>query len=315
MWILEFTIAEEESGWSVEHFLKMRLQFGKKQISRLKFRQDGLVLNGVQCRSVQVLQTGDRLAICLDETGKQRRELQGFSENMQQPICEVMAEQKRLPADHNQLQILYEDEDVLAVYKPGGISLHPGHGHGTDTLWNLIVSYQMSREENWTPRIIGRLDKDTSGIILVAKTTEAAAALAAQREDQRLRKCYIAEAEGIFRNKQGCIDLAIEKDPDCLNRMRVGENGLEARTHYRVLEEREGRSVLELHLEHGRTHQIRVHLSYIGHPIVGDPIYNFESCEQDGLHLHAGKLRFFSPFTGVEKEIEAPFPNWKRLEE
>lgn len=249
-----------------------------------------MLLNGVQCRSSRILQTGDVFQIRLDAEGKARR---------------VREECDR------ELQILYEDEDLLAVFKPGGIPVHPGHGHSRDTLWNQIISLQEKREESWTPRIIGRLDRDTSGIILLARTTEAAAAMGRQRERQCLRKLYLAEAEGLFEMKEGWIDRPIEKDPAHLNRMKTGEGGLPARTHYRVLAEYQGNSILELELEQGRTHQIRVHLAAEGHPLLGDRIYNKRAKEEGAeLHLHAELLEFDSPFTGKAVTVKAPMPSW-----
>lgn len=298
MRILEYLITEQEDGWRVEYYLRKRLQFGKKQISRLKFRDQGLRLNGCQCRSTDILREGDRFCLRLDEEGKSVRNRQ-----------EVEGEN----ASGRNLRVLYEDEDVLAVCKPGGTAVHPSHGHNRDTLWNQIVSLQRERGEDWTPRIIGRLDKDTSGIVLVAKTTEAAASLAGQRERKELRKVYVAEAEGAFSEKEGKIDLAIEKDPDFLNRMRTGKDGLPACTHYQLLREHAGSSFLRLELDQGRTHQIRVHLASIGHPIVGDPIYHpaFEGTEEPvELRLHAAELCFTSPFTKEKIVIKAPHPKW-----
>lgn len=292
MRVLKYTVSLSEEGWSVEQFLRIKLRFSKKQISRLKFRENGILLNGTQCRTTGLLKTGDILGITLDETGKRRRNLDG---------CEL--------SEAGNMQLLYEDEDLLAVYKPGGIPVHPSHGHGRDSLWNQVVTLEEQRGESWTPRILGRLDKDTSGIILFAKTTEAAAALATQREKKLLNKEYVALAEGRFSKKEDWIDAPIEKDPDYLNRMRVGPKGLSARTHYRVLAEEEDRSLLLLELEQGRTHQIRVHLASKGHPLVGDCIYNPVG-NADKLHLCAWRLHFQKPFTGELIEITLPFPEW-----
>ncbi len=296
MRILEYRITGAEAGQSVEHFLKERLHFGKKQISRLKFREEGLRLNGSRCRVSQILREGELLQIGLDTEGKVKRARETYRDSSGQEAVE-------------QLQILYEDQDLIAVFKPGGIPVHPSHGHSRDTLWNQVVSLQEQRGEEWTPRVLGRLDRDTSGIILFAKTTEAAAALAGQRESGLLKKTYLAEAEGTFPEKEGTIDLPIEKDPDALNRMRIGKDGLRAVTRYRVVGEQKDSSLLRLELEQGRTHQIRVHLAALGHPIAGDPIYGTEG--KDGkLHLHAEMLEFSEPFTEQRICIQAPLPEW-----
>lgn len=296
----------------MEHFLKQRQGFGKKQISRLKFRQEGLLLNGERCRVNQILRQGDCLGITLDSQGKARRQQEGYEAPQGQGIQELKIPDQEI--QNQKITVIYEDEDVLAVYKPSGIPVHPSHGHGRDTLWNLVISYQQIKGQQWTPRAVGRLDRDTSGIVLFAKNTEAAAALAAQRQEKTLRKLYIAEATGRLEEKEGTIDLSIEKDPDFLNRMRAGREGLAAATHYRVLQERVDKSLLLLELEQGRTHQIRVHLSATGHPVTGDSIYNEvylkgdRSCQK--LRLHAGYVSFRQPFTRKEIVLEAPFPEW-----
>lgn len=294
MRILEYRIGENEDCRNVESFLRERLHFSKKQISRLKFREGGMTLNGVQCRSTDALKKGDHLQILLDEIGKRRSEPENYeaSIGIEEP------------------SLLYEDEDLLAVCKPGGMAAHPSHGHYRDSLWNWILSYQEIKGENWTPRLIGRLDKDTSGIVLLAKSTEAAAELAAQREKKLLRKTYLALAEGSFPETEGVIDAPIEKDDRFLNRMKTGPDGLPARTFYSVLRETDRGSLLKVELEHGRTHQIRLHLSSIGHPLAGDPVYNEGRKENEELHLHAWQLEFNRPFTGEQLIIEAPLPDW-----
>lgn len=391
MRILEYQVTAEEAGKTVKQLLQSRAGFGKKQISRLKFRPDGLRLNGEQCRTSRILKEGDVLLVRLDSVGKTVRDRAAFSEDgphqeegtsfQNETGAEGCFEEPPAPCIP---AILYEDRDLLAVYKPGGISLHPGPGHSRDTLWNQIITLQEMRGEIWTPRIIGRLDRDTSGIILLAKTTEAAAAMARQRQTGALKKIYYAETEGIFPGKSGIIDLPLEKDPASLNRMRIAETAesksaegvqkqsvrcgnsenaqkrserslftedtqkrsarssstekvLKAVTHYRVLRERNGKSILEIELEQGRTHQIRVHMAAIGHPLAGDVLYHpdlqqvecfRERSEEPGkptglhtdageereLHLHAGRMRFQTPFTGKYVEITAPLPGWLKGE-
>ncbi len=327
MRILEYTITAAEEGWTVEQFLKARLQFTKKQISRLKFRENGLCLNSERCRVSAQVSSGDRLSIGLDEEGKAKREREVYlravdsvdadpgnadSGNADSGNADSRDKDSSCSGSSNIFpQILYEDADLLVVYKPGGLAVHPSHGHSRDTLWNQVLTLQMARKESWTPRIIGRLDLATSGIVLFAKTTEAAAGLTRQREAHLLKKTYYAEAEGIFVKKQGTIDRPIEKDPDFLNRMRTGEEGLPAETRYRVLKETEGKSLLEVELKQGRTHQIRVHMAAAGHPLTGDSIYHPEGAKGEAeLHLHAGRLEFQTVFEGETVKIESPDPAW-----
>ena len=214
------------------------------------------------------------------------------------------------------LDIVYEDQDVLVVNKAAGMVVHPAPGHQEDTLVNALLAYLpelQSAGADSRPGIVHRLDKDTSGLMIVAKHARAHAALVEQMKQHAIIKRYIALVEGIVSLDQGSIDAPIGRDPRHRQQMAITAAGSrEARTHFRVLERFARHSLLVLRLETGRTHQIRVHLKAIGHPVVGDPVYGsgsvFKRVPLKRQFLHASYLKFAHPITGENIELEAPLP-------
>jgi len=215
------------------------------------------------------------------------------------------------------LDIVYEDSDLLVVNKEAGMVVHPAPGHSSDTLVNALLAYSpalgdMGNEQR--PGIIHRLDKDTSGLIIVAKNARSLAALTEQMQRHEVVKRYLALVAGSMPLDQGSIDAPIGRDPRRRQQMAITAVGSrEARTHFRVLQRfPHGHTLLLLQLETGRTHQIRVHLKAIGHPIVGDPVYGPGRKEHDLTlerpFLHAYQLKFTHPTTGAVLELEAPLP-------
>ncbi len=208
------------------------------------------------------------------------------------------------------LSIVYEDADLLVVDKPPGLAVHPSPGHSSHTLVNGILAHCSDLSGiggELRPGIVHRLDKDTSGLIIVAKNDAAHTSLAGQLKDRRVEKTYIALVEGRPAHEEGIIEGPIGRDPQHRKRMAVVAHGREARTRYRVLREIDGRSLLEVKPETGRTHQIRVHLASIKHPIVGDNLYGRR--RESALarqFLHAQRLAFKHPRTGQRLELEAP---------
>ncbi len=207
------------------------------------------------------------------------------------------------------LDILYEDADLLAVNKPAGMTVHPSPGHATATLVNAILAHCTDLSGVGgvlRPGIVHRLDRDTSGVILVAKNDEAHHALARQLKDRSVEKTYVALVEGTPRPAEGVIDAPIARDPANRRRMAVVDGGRASVTEYRVVERLPGASLLEVRPKTGRTHQIRVHLAAIGHPIVGDRLYGKPSKLVARQFLHAARIVFTHPRTGARMEIEAP---------
>ena len=214
------------------------------------------------------------------------------------------------------LEIIYEDADLLVVNKAAGMVVHPAPGHSDDTLVNALVARYPKLQEvggEMRPGIVHRLDKDTSGLLIVARNTRTLAALTAQMKRHEIVKRYLALVEGIVSHDSGTIDAPIGRNPRQRQQMSItAAESREARTHFRVLQRFAHHTLLLLQLETGRTHQIRVHLKAIGHPVVGDPIYGPGSTQRAlGLQrqfLHAYQLKFTHPITGVPLEFEAPLP-------
>ncbi len=208
------------------------------------------------------------------------------------------------------LSIVYEDGDLLVVDKPAGLAVHPSPGHSSHTLVNGILAHCTDLSGiggELRPGIVHRLDKDTSGLIIIAKNDAAHTSLARQLKDRKVEKTYTALVEGRPAHEEGLIEGPIGRDPQHRKRMAVVAHGRDARTRYRVLREIAGRSLLEVRPETGRTHQIRVHLASIKHPIVGDALYGRR--REPALarqFLHAQRLAFKHPRTGERLELEAP---------
>ena len=210
------------------------------------------------------------------------------------------------------LDIVYEDADLLVVNKPKGMVVHPSLGHYSGTLVNgLLYHCQDLSGINGVlrPGIVHRLDKDTSGLLMVAKHDQAHLSLAEQLKAHTVKREYIALVTGRLKHAQGTIDAPIGRDPKDRQRMGVVATGKQAITHFQVLESFADYTLVRLRLETGRTHQIRVHMKYIGHPIVGDPIYGpSKTLAINGQALHAQKLGFIHPRTKQYLEFESKPP-------
>ena len=215
------------------------------------------------------------------------------------------------------LDIVYEDGDVIAVNKPVGMVVHPAPGHPDGTLVNALLYHCGSSLSGINgalrPGIVHRIDRDTSGLLLAAKNDRAHQALAAQLQDHSLARTYEAVVVGGFRDDRGTVDAPIGRHPVDRKRMAVDrKNGRAAVTHWSVLARYPGYTRLECRLETGRTHQIRVHLSSIGHPLLGDTVYGSKKPWPGlaGQCLHARQLRFIHPTTGERMELSCPLPDW-----
>lgn len=214
------------------------------------------------------------------------------------------------------LDIVYEDADVVVVNKPVGMVVHPAAGHSDGTLVNALL-YHCGKSLSGIngvlrPGIVHRIDRDTSGLLIVAKNDAAHVALARQLEDHSLSRTYEAIVVGGFREDSGTIDAPIARHPKERKRMAVVSGGKRAVTHWRVVERFSGHTWVECELETGRTHQIRVHMAHIGRPLLGDTVYGAKKPVPGlaGQCLHAARLRFVHPTTGLPVELEAPLPGW-----
>lgn len=294
---------------TVEQVLRRQGGFTKRQISHAKFLPEGILKNGKPCRVTEKVRAGDRIGICLEGTEEKSA---------------------HLVDGEGQLDILYEDEDLLAVNKPAGLVTHPQGRHYQDSLANQVAAYFRGKKEEHSIRPIGRLDQDTSGIVIFAKNKAAAARLQEQRENGIFSKTYLAVVRGMLPadGKVHRIETFMMQDAKDKRKMvtvpgdtAVGGNGKQGKravTYYRVLENTEKYSVALLTLETGRTHQIRVHMAEMRHPLVGDPLYGQESgrCPEqeengrapaaDRALLHAWKVELQQPFSGNVIRLTAP---------
>lgn len=230
-------------------------------------------------------------------------------------IVDIQDEKKMLAASENiPLKIIYEDDDILVIDKPSGLVVHPAAGNKTGTLVNALLNYtqNLSTVNPQRPGIVHRLDKDTSGVMVVAKNNRAHYKLAKKFAVGGIKKKYAAIVNGIMEFDEGVIDLPIGRHRSDFRRQSVSfVNSKEAVTRYRVLKRSGDKTLVELAPQTGRTHQLRVHLAHLGHPILGDVKYGKEDFSR--LALHAKELEFAHPVTGKEMRFSSPLPKEFRL--
>ncbi|MFA5697538.1 MAG: RluA family pseudouridine synthase [Candidatus Izemoplasmatales bacterium] len=228
---------------------------------------------------------------------------------MDVPIAEM-----NLTAENIPLSIIYEDDDVLVVDKPTGMVVHPAPGSYEHTLVNALLYHINSLSSingNIRPGIVHRIDKDTSGLLMVAKNDYAHMILAEELAKKVTKREYIALVDGIIANEKGTIDMPIGRDFSDRKRMAVIDNGKKAITHFIVLERFTNNTLVKCVLETGRTHQIRVHMAKIGYPVTNDPVYNKHHIDDNhGQYLHAATIGFTHPSTKVFMEFSTPLPDY-----
>ena len=287
---LELILDETTAFQPLEKVLKNSLCLTKRQISQAKFRENGICINGEKRRISYVGRPGEILTVCLEES----------SENTG----------KVFPIQ-GKLEILYEDPDILAVNKPAGMPCHPGRGHYQDSLGNLAAGLFEKRGEPCPIRIIGRLDKDTSGVVILVKSQAAGARLGEQKMKGIFRKEYIGLVQGHLKEAEGRIREPIGKMPGEKLKMQVTPEGKSADTSYQAVKFLENGTLTRWEIFTGRTHQIRVHMAWLGHPLLGDRIYGTgENPYFPGLALHCAKAVFLQPFTGEKVVIHATANDW-----
>ena len=294
MHTIRLTPLEEDTGTRLDSFLSRRVE-GLTRSAAARLLAEGCVTcdGAVPGKSYRIA-GGEELCVTLPEA----------------------EEPEAVPQDIP-LDVVYEDEDVIVVNKPVGMVVHPAPGHPDGTLVNALLHHcgdslsGIGGEKR--PGIVHRIDRDTSGLIIAAKNDRAHLSLAAQLQDHSLSRVYEAVAVGGLREDRGTVDAPIGRHPVDRKRMAVDrQNGREAVTHWRVLARYPGFTHVECRLETGRTHQIRVHLASIGHPLLGDVVYGSKKPVPGlaGQCLHARRLRFTHPSTGQLVELECPLPGW-----
>lgn len=209
------------------------------------------------------------------------------------------------------VDIVYEDDDLLIVNKKSGMVVHPAPGNYSGTLVNALMGkFKLSNKDNIRPGIVHRIDKDTSGLLVVAKNDEIHDKLSEMIKNKEVERKYVALVDGVINHETGTIDAPIGRDINNRQKMIVTDlNSKDAVTHFRVLKRYKDKTLIECKLETGRTHQIRVHMNYIGYPIVNDPVYGkSKKTTPFGQMLHSKSIRFIHPRTGNEIYFEAPLP-------
>lgn len=291
---LQYQIEEQHNGKCIGTFLKEK-EYSRAVLIELKKTKTGIRKNGVWAGVNEIVKIGDVIDICLTE--------QGSSENIIPTKCA--------------LDILYEDEDILVVNKPYDTPIHPSVNHYDNTLANGVIYYYHQQDMPYIFRCINRLDRDTTGVTIIAKNLISASILSKRMKERGLSRTYVAFVEGITR-EEGTIDLPIGREEGTIIKRKIDEKeGKRAVTHYCRLEvlhvEGKAISVVALQLETGRTHQIRVHMAAIGHPLLGDFLYNESNHMLTRQGLHAAECAFHHPITGEYKRITAPFPEDMRI--
>lgn len=283
-------IYEKEESVKISDFLKEK-RYSSSLLTSLRHREGAICCNGEVVHMNRLLECGDTIRIVLED-----------DVSLQKIVSSGMRP-----------DIIYEDEDILVVNKPAGMPVHPSLNHYDDTLANAVIGYYESKNEKCIFRCITRLDRDTSGVTLLAKNELSALLMSEDMRDGCIDKEYLAVVEGIT-DESGIIDAPIARRAESMvERIVDTENGKEARTEYTRIKtiEREDMcvSLLRIKLYTGRTHQIRVHMKHIGHPLVGDFLYNPTDRENGRQLLHCSRLMFNHPITHEKMEFVACMPN------
>jgi len=280
-------LVASESGSRIDSYVAAQCpQLSRSHVQHLI--DDGLVtVNGRASKSGYKMREGDRIVVDVPSP---------------QPIA---PQPEDIP-----LSIVYEDDDVLVIDKPAGLTVHPAPGHSEHTLVNAILAHCPDLRINGSirPGIVHRLDKDTSGVMMIAKNDTAQRDLSAQIKARSVLKQYTVLVHGRLSPEKGVIEAPIGRDPSHRKRMAVVDSGRESRTRYSVLKYFKGYTLLEVTLETGRTHQIRVHLSALGFPVAGDAVYGKASNIVARQFVHASRLGFNLPSNGKWVEFAAPLP-------
>ena len=276
----------------IDKFVKEQLGEEYSRSAIQLWIEDGHILvNGESVKANYKVNTGDQVTLTIPQ-----------------------AESAEIIPEDIRLDVYYEDADVIVVNKPRGMVVHPAPGHSSGTLVNALMFHCKDLSGingEIRPGIVHRIDKDTSGLLMAAKNDKAHASLAAQLKEHSVTRKYYALVHGNLSHDQGTIDAPIGRDPHDRKMYTVIEkNSKQAVTHFHVVERFGDYTLVELKLETGRTHQIRVHMKFIGHPLVGDPMYGrSKGIKMDGQALHAAVLGFIHPSSGQYIEFTAPIPD------
>lgn len=284
--ILKYTVMDKDAGVKLDSILRSRMNLSRRIIIGLK-KSNNIFINGQRSHTNTIVKDGDEVSVNL-----------------------VKDESQDIEPEDIPIDVVYEDWDLLIINKQPGIVVHPTKGHPQGTLSNGIVYHWRKSGESNIVRLVNRLDRDTSGLIIIAKNQFAHQAMAKLMDAGLVEKTYTAVVHGVVEKDEGTIDLPIDRPTRESIKREVMETGIRAVTHYRTIERFNDASLLEIKLETGKTHQIRVHMTYTGHPLFGDTLYG----ETDDSHLivrqalHAVRLVFPHPRSGEKLDINAALP-------
>ena len=301
---MNIKVNDENVGKRIDSFIPMVQEDISRSMVQKLIEQKNIKVNGKETKHSYKLKLNDEIEIFVPE-----------------------AKEINLKAQDIPLNVIYEDNDIIVINKPKGMVVHPANGNPDGTLVNAVMNKCKDSLSGIggeiRPGIVHRLDKDTSGAIIVAKNDKAHIALSEQLKNHEVKKTYLALVRGIIKENEATINMPIARSKKDRKKMDVDKDGKEAITHFKVLGRYKNKyTLLQINLETGRTHQIRVHLSHIGYPIIGDEVYSNGKNEWNisGQCLHAWKLEFIHPITGKKISLEAEIPEYlkniiKELEE
>ncbi len=290
----EFVVAPEEAGVRIDRYLSDQCQDISRSYLQKLLKEQSVLVEEKPVKTNYKVNAGDRISLTLPK--------------IREP--EIMPEE--IPLD-----IVYEDKDIILINKPKGMVVHPAAGHYSGTLVNGLMSHCRNELSGingvMRPGIVHRIDMDTTGVLIVCKNDMAHNSISEQLKEHSITRKYAAIVHGVLKEDEGTINAPIGRHPVDRKKMSINEkNGREAVTHYRVLERYRQFTYIECQLETGRTHQIRVHMASIGHPLLGDSVYGPAKCpfRLTGQTLHAGVLGIIHPRTGEYIEFTAPLPDY-----
>lgn len=283
---IDYIIDENSAGLRVEQFLR-RKRYSGQNLSEIKRMPKSILVNEVHYYMRQELSKGDHLQV---------------------RICETKNSEK-IPPTNLPLDIIYEDEDLLVLNKPAGMPIHPSLNNYTNSMANALAYYFQSQGKPFIFRCCNRLDRDTSGLTIVSKHLVSGSILSDMTKYREVHREYLAIARGSVTPSEGTIQAPLgRKEGTIIERTVDWEHGEDAVTHYKVVKEANGHSLVSLRLETGRTHQIRIHMKYLGYPLIGDYLYNPDMEYMTRQALHSHHMEFTHPITGEHMSFTAPLP-------
>lgn len=283
----KFRVMENEENIRIDNYLSLKSSISRNKIQEL-IKNGKILVNNKSEKSSYKVKLNDEITLDYVET------------------------ENHLEPEKMDLDIVYEDEDILVINKPKGLVVHPAPGNYNHTLANALSYYSKNLSDingEFRPGIVHRIDAYTTGLLVVAKNNKAHEFLASLLSKKEIKRTYEALVWGIIKEDSGTIDAPIGRDPKDRKKMAIVANGKNAITHFKVLARFKRATLIEVELETGRTHQIRVHMNYINHPLVNDPVYgNYPLIDETGQMLHAKELSLIHPSTLKPMSFKAPLP-------